>query len=420
MIVKKDNFMSKRIKLGIIGLGKRGWSLLSSIVANIPAFDVTYVCDGYEDRAKKGADKVKEVYGHEINFTTDYEEVLHSDVDAVIVSTSWETHVKIAISALQCKKAVGLEVGGAYNIEECYDLVKAQEESGTPFMLLENCCYGKAELLGTALARAGVLGAPVHLRGAYSHDLREEILYGNVNRHYRLRNYINRNCENYPTHEIGPIAKLIDINRGNRMVSLFSMSSRSMGLHEYLAENKDKVDKTLMDVEFKQGDIVNTLIKCENGETISIMLDTTLPGYYSRDFTVKGTKAMFSQDIYCVLKDEAEEMYDTPEIIEKFMNNAKDYEQEYMPPLWRDITKEQKQAGHGGMDYFCLLAFSKYLLEGGPSPIDVYDAASWMCITALSEQSIKTGKVVEIPDFTVGKYKTRERLDVVDFGYLKK
>lgn len=408
--------MKKRVKLGVIGLGKRGSSLLRTILSGIPAFEVSIVCDEYEDRAKDSAQKVKEVYGKDIPYTTNYEEVLDSDIDAVLISTSWETHVKIAISALYKNKAVGLEVGGAYNLEECFELVKAQEESGTPFMFLENCCYGKAELLATSLYRAGVLGDAVHLRGAYSHDLREEILYGKQNRHYRLRNYLNRNCENYPTHEIGPIAKLIDINRGNRMVSLFSVSSKSMGLHQYLEDNIDKVDKSLLDAEFKQGDIVNTLIKCENGETISITLDTTLPGYYSRDFTVKGTKAVFSQDLYCVLKNEAEEMYDTPEIIQKFMNNAKEYEQDYMPSLWKDITEEQRKAGHGGMDFFCLVAFSKYLLNGGPSPIDVYDAASWMCITALSDESIKTGMPVAIPDFTGGAYKTRKRLDVVEFN----
>ncbi len=411
--------MEKRIKLGVIGLGKRGSSLLRTILSGIPTFDVTFVCDGYEDRAKASAKIVEEKYGREICFTTDYEDVLNSDnVDAVIISTSWETHVKIAIDALYRKKAVGLEVGGAYNLEECYNLVNAQEETGTPFMLLENCCYGKAELLATALTRGGVIGEVVHLKGAYSHDLREEILYGNQNRHYRLRNYISRNCENYPTHELGPIAKLIDINRGNRMTQMFSISSKARGLHQYLVDHEDKVDKTLMDVEFKQGDIVNTLIKCENGETISITLDTSLPGYYSRDFTVKGTKATFSQDHYTVMKDEAEEMYDTPEILTKFINNAKEYEEKYLPSLWSNITKEQKQAGHGGMDFFCLCAFSKYLLDGGESPIDVYDAASWMSITALSEQSIKTGMPIEIPDFTNGKYKTRKRLDVVDFSYL--
>lgn len=38
-------------------------------------------------------------------------------------------------------------------------------------------------------------------------------------------------------------------------------------------------------------------------------------------------------------------------------------------------------------------------------PIDVYDMATWMSITPLSERSIQLGSMpVEIPDFTNGKW----------------
>ena len=49
--------------------------------------------------------------------------------------------------------------------------------------------------------------------------------------------------------------------------------------------------------------------------------------------------------------------------------------------------------------------------------IDVYDAASWMCISCLSEKSIAEGGATqEIPDFTCGKWLIREPKDVVDFS----
>ena len=48
-------------------------------------------------------------------------------------------------------------------------------------------------------------------------------------------------------------------------------------------------------------------------------------------------------------------------------------------------------------------------------PIDVYDCASWMCITALSAQSIAMGGMPQpIPDFTNGKWLIREPKDVVE------
>lgn len=126
---------------------------------------------------------------------------------------------------------------------------------------------------------------------------------GNVNRHYRLNNYMHRNCENYPTHELGPIAKILGINRGNRMISLVSVASKAAGLREFAKTDKNP-DKSLENATFRQGDIVNTVITCANGETISLKLDTTLPKYYSREFTVRGTKGLCLQEANMVFLEE--------------------------------------------------------------------------------------------------------------------
>jgi len=57
------------------------------------------------------------------------------------------------------------------------------------------------------------------------------------------------------------------------------------------------------------------------------------------------------------------------------------------------------------------------LKEGKTFPIDVYDAAAWMCITCLSEQSIKeNGAPQPIPDLTNGMYKARAPLDVMSLN----
>ena len=117
---------------------------------------------------------------------------------------------------------------------------------------------------------------------------------GEKYRHYRLRNYLNRNCENYPTHELGPIAQLLHINHGNRMVSLTSTSSKAAGLHEYITDRMGE-EHELAHAAFAQGDVVTTVIRCAGGETITLTLDTTLPRYYSRDFTVRGTKGMYEE-----------------------------------------------------------------------------------------------------------------------------
>ena len=74
-------------------------------------------------------------------------------------------------------------------------------------------------------------------QGGYRHDLREEVANGWKNRHYRLDKYLRRNCENYPTHELGPIAQVLNINRGNRMLALVSVASKAVGLEAYLEQD---------------------------------------------------------------------------------------------------------------------------------------------------------------------------------------
>ena len=406
-----------RIKTAVIGLGCRG-SLLASIIADMEEAEIVCVCDLYEDRQTDAAAMIEKKSGRKPRVCTDYHEILHDKtIRAVIIAASWEAHVRIAVDCMRAGKITALEVGGAYCIEDCSLLVQTYEQTKTPFMFLENCCYGKFELLSTALARKGLLGEIVHCHGAYGHDLRAEVLGGNVNRHYRLNNYLKRNCENYPTHELGPIARLLGINRGNRMRSLVSVSSKAAGLTEFSRTPRNP-DPSLCGQAFAQGDIVNTLITCEDGTTISLKLDTTLPRYYSREFTVRGTKGCCLQDIDAVLLDDEglEEFFEPIDSVKKYLGNAAEFS-EYLPDIWKNVEKDRLRCGHGGMDYLMLREFFRAVQAGRPMPIDVYDAAAWMAVTPLSEQSIKQGGAcIEVPDFTNGRWKTTKNEDVVPLG----
>lgn len=397
--------MQRELKIGVIGLGGRGLGLLSAIVP-MENIKVIAVADHYEDRRLKGVDEVKRVAGNTPLSTADYREVLAVDeIEAVIVSTSWADHIHIAIAAMKAGKYVASEVGGAYSIDECWELVKAYEETGTPCMLLENCCYGREELMVLNMVKKGLFGEVIHCRGGYHHDLREEITNGRENRHYRLSNYMNRNCENYPTHELGPIAKILNINRGNRMLSLTSMASKARGLHEYILKEKGP-DYDLASFNFAQGDVVTTTIQCAHGETITITLDTTLPRAYSRGFEVHGTKALYMEDNNSLFIDGVHNQYDF--VWKEQWNNVEKLREQYDHPIWQTYTPDA-DAGHGGMDVLVLRAFFESVREHTLPPIDVYDMAAWMSITTLSEQSIAMGgQPVAIPDFTNGRWINRE------------
>ena len=409
----------EKIRMAVVGYGQRGSSVTKASLHNIKEIEVTAICDLYEDRIADGVKDCEEKYGTKVFGTKDYRDLLTLDnVDAIYVACSWEYHIEVAIEAMKAGKIVALEVGGAYSLDELHRLVRTYEETKTPIMFMENCCFDKFELLATSVARSGKLGKIVHCHGSYAHDLRHEISSGNIIRHYRLRNYTYRNSENYPTHELGPIAKLLNINRGNRMISLVSVASMSAGLEQYVQDHPDLVEKdpTLEGRKFKQGDIVNTIITCAGGETILLRLDTTLPRpYYSREFGLRGTKGFCNKDTNTIYLDGEPEYWVTTDGVKEYLNSADKYDEEYLPELWSKMDPTDLESGHGGIDTLEFRVFADCVLNGKEMPIDVYDAASWMAITALSEQSIALGGAPQlIPDFTDGRWINREPRDVVE------
>ena len=387
----------ERLRLGVIGLGQRGKQLIDQVFSVHDAVCVTALCDVYEDRVEDAAKVIVDAGFDEPIKTTDYKEVLSKDlVDCVVIAASWSKHIEMSIECLERGIPCGCEIGGCESLDECFALVEAYERTKTPFMFMENCCYGRYELMVLNMVKQGIFGEIVHCSGGYFHDLRREVSYGKECRHYRLNEYRTRNCENYPTHEIGPIAKILDINKGNRFVRLTSMASKSAGLHEYIKNNKSD-DTELLNTKFAQGDIVTTTIMCQRGETVVITLDTTLPrNFYSRGFTVRGTKGMYEENTQSVFIDDGNQS----ELREENLDNVNKFTDKYEHEIWKKFLNDGIQGGHGGMDYLVYSDFFDCVKNNKPMPIDVYDAAAWMCITPLSEKSIAAGgAVVEIPDF---------------------
>ena len=400
----------KKVRFAVCGAGRRGSSLAADVLCMLDTVEIIAICDLSREKAEALADTVKEKNGNTPAVYTDHRELLRSETpDAILIATSIETHATIAIDAMEKGVAVGMEVGGAGEEADCYRLVEAYERTKTPFMFLENCCYGEAELFAASLKKHGVLGEVVYCHGAYRHDIRELTCTGDgKGSNFRLDIALHENSDWYPTHELGPIAKMLNIGRGNRMVSLSSRASSAKGLSDYIARKEQFRD--MRDLVFRQGDIVETLIQCENGELIHIHLDTTLPTFYSREISLRGTRGLYQQDgnIVMVEGDGFKRFQDA-------LNSADRYKDQYLPEMWKTIPEEIKKTGHGGMDYLMLCAFVDALLCNKEMPIDVYDAATWMSIGYLTRESIaKGGASVEIPDFTKGAYPSRLPLDVID------
>ncbi|MBQ6897855.1 MAG: Gfo/Idh/MocA family oxidoreductase [Clostridia bacterium] len=396
----------KKVRIGAVGISGRGSSMLELLLA-VPGVVCPCVCDKFEDRAERGIEIVKnsENYdGYNVNSYLDYEEMLEKEeLDALVVFTTWITHSKIAIAGMNHGLNVAMEVGGAASVEECWELVRTSERTGKFCMLLENCCYDRNEMAIFNMVKKGLFGEIIHCEGGYRHDLRDEISLGRENRHGRLFNFQNRNGELYPTHQLGPISKVLGINRGNRFLSLVSMSSKSRGLNQWIKDNKGE-DYDLYGYDFACGDVVTTIIKCAHGETITLTHDCCLPRPYTRNYLVQGTKGIFS-DIDDAAAIACDGVTESTHEWTKF----EEIREKYDHPLWAQYEKAGVKAGHGGMDYLVLSAFVDACQFGSKPPIDVYDTAAWMAITCLSEQSVAMGGLpVPVPDFTNGMWIDRE------------
>lgn len=382
----------------VIGLGARSVEQLDALLA-MEDVKIVAVCDIYEDRVTSTIKHCQEKVGYAPLGLSDYRDALKmEEVEGVFIFTDWCSHIRIAIDCLSAGKRPAMEVGGASSIDECWRLVRKSQETNIPVMLLENCCYDTNEYTILHLVRKGFFGELVHCEGGYQHYLCDEIGNGDVIRHYRQPHFHHRNAELYPTHEIGPIATYLNFNYGNRPLTLTSMASKARGLKDFY--DNERSDSKWRNLPIQQGDIVTTCIKCANGETVVIQHDCTVPRPYSRGGIVRGTKAMWMEDVkgYCELGSH------------KFTLDKELFEKE-KPQLLIEYDAFGRRGGHGGMDYLVLRAFVESVQNNTYPPIDVYDAALWMSLTVLSEQSIALGSMpVAVPDFTDGEWIKRKAL----------
>ncbi len=418
------------IRLAFIGTGERGRSQLR-VALNRSDVDITALCDIDKTVLTKAENMVTKAGKKKPALYSDgdwaYKELLQrDDVDAVYVATPWLWHTPMGVAAMEAGKAVAMEVSGAADIQECWDLVEAQERTGTPFMFMENVCYRRDVMAVLNMIRKGMFGEMIHMEGGYQHDLRgvkfndgkspygSGVQFGDQGfseSAWRTNHSVHRNGELYPTHGLGPIMTASDINRGNRLAYLTSMATKSRGLHEYIVNHKDGgPNHPNAKVEFKLGDVVTTLIRTVNGETITLNHDTNLPRPYSLGFRFQGTKGLW-MDINDSLYIEGESQP------HRWQDDA-EHRKQYDHPLWVKYGEEASGAGHGGMDFFVLHAFVEALKREAPMPIDVYDGATMMAITCLSEQSIAQGsEPMQIPDFTRGRWINRKPIFAFDDTY---
>jgi predicted dehydrogenase len=422
----------ERLRIGMIGTGMRGQVLLRELVRRDDV-EVVALCDiepfmlgrALEIVAKEGK-KRPATFGEDGD-TKAYRRMLDaSKLDGVIIATPWEWHAPMAIDAMQAKVAVGCEVVAGVTLQDHWDVLNAQLKTGTPYMLLENVCYRRDVLAVLRMVRSGLFGELVHLQGGYQHDLRAvKFNSGDPKKPYgggvefgqkgwsearwRTEHSVRRNGELYPSHGIGPCAMYTNINRGNRFTRINAFATKAAGLHDYVVRQGGK-DHPNAKTQFRLGDVVSTTLACDNGETIILQHDTSLPRPYSLGFRVQGTRGLWMDLNKSVHVEGVSKPHEWDDI--------QGWQDKYEHPLWRRHGERAAGAGHGGMDYFVINAFVEALKANAPMPIDIYDAITWSAITPLSEQSIALGfQTLDFPDFTNGAWRSRKPIFGFDERY---
>lgn len=400
------------VRVGIIGLGMRGSGAVSRL-SYIDGLEITALCDKLPDRVtkaqatlqKRGRPKAKEYSGEE-----GWKAMCESnDVDLIYTPTPWYLHAPIAIYAMKNGKHAATEVNAGLSLDECWQLVETSEATKKHMMMLENCCYDFFELLTLNMARNGLFGELIHAEGAYLHDLSREYLF-NKNAYqdmWRLKQNYLHNGNLYPTHGLGPIAQCMNINRGDKMDYMTSMSSIDFTLGDLAKEMaaKDDFFKEFVGKPYR-GNMSTTCIRTNKGKTLMLQHDVSTIRPYSRIHLVSGTKGIAQK------YPEPERIAFGHEWIKKEELDAL-YEK-YTPQIVKHIGDIAKEVGgHGGMDFMMDWRLIDCLRNGLPLDQNVYDAASWSCILPLSGRSVgKKSMTVEIPDFTRGAWQTNKPVDL--------
>ena len=395
------------VRVGFVGVGLQGGAHVQNFL-RIDGVEIVSVGDINRGRAEEVAGWIEadgrpspRLYTRdEWDFVRMCEE---EDLDLVFTSTPWEWHVPVCLSAMENGKHAATEVPAAYTVEDCWKLVEYAEKYQKHCVMMENCNYERPEMMVFRMARLGLFGELLHAECGYLHDLRAIKFEDKDEGLWRRAHAMVRDGNFYPTHGLGPVANVLDINRGDQLDYLVSMSTPSRGLQQWQREHLPPGDSKRAE-QYVQGDVNTTMIKTLHGKTIYVSHDTNLPRPYSRIHMVQGTQGLFHGYPHRVHVEGISPDHQW----EDWM----DLRDEYDHPIWAQLEERSAGAGHGGMDYIEDYQLVRALREGKPTDMNVYDAAMLSVICPLTEWSVANrSQPVDVPDFTRGRWAEWPRLE---------
>ncbi len=392
----------ERVKLGIIGVGGRGTSLLRDLLT-VDGVDVKAICDLVPEKVEHAQKMVTDAgQAKPAGYTKgdwDFKNLTQLDLDIVYVATPWNWHVPMAVDLMKNGKHAAVEVPTATTMQECWDLVNTSEATRKHCVILENCCYGASEMMVLQMVRDGFFGEITHGEAAYLHDLRGILTANEGEGLWRRFPHMKLNGNLYPTHGLGPVAHYMDIHRGDRFDYMVSVSSAEASLSAYVKAKFPDGDPKRAE-KYVCGDMNTSIIKTVKGRSILLQHDVVNPRPYSRLNMVQGPKGIFADYPPRVFVDGQKD---------EEWQKLDDFNDKYEHALWKNNGEmARKTGGHGGMDYIMNYRLMDCIKRGLVPDIDVYDAAAWSAPAPLSEASVAAnGAPQKFPDFTRGHWQTR-------------
>ncbi|MBQ7637328.1 MAG: Gfo/Idh/MocA family oxidoreductase [Clostridia bacterium] len=362
----------KTIKVGIAGT--RGLSTLKGF-RSIEGVEITAMCDLDEDHLNEAADKM----GVEKRFRV-FDDMLESDIDAVVIATPMQCHVPQTIAALEAGKHVMSEVTAGVSMDELFWLCECVDKYKKVYMYAENYIYTPTVQLVKSLVEKGFFGDSYYAEGMYMHNTSNLLVYPNGKTSWRSYWQDGVRGNFYPTHSIGPVMQWFP---GEHITEITTFSPGVR--HPYGV---------------KQDSGTTTMCRTDKGGLLNIRTDCTSPHPHNMDYYhLQGTKGAFRS------KTHGNDFNRVSFIGEDSPSHSMQWKTledfgEYLPERYKNASPDELAAGHGGGDFFIVKDFIDAVRGEKAPAIDVYTACEWTAVGLLSGISVtNNSKTLEVPRF---------------------
>ncbi len=361
--------MSKKIRVGIVGLGHRGRHMVT-LSATCDNVEIAAACDikpvNWYEKQWLSDDALANMFPDAV-FYEDYDRMLNeANLDVVIVETGADIHAAFCVKALEKNINVLTDIPCVASLQEAEDLWKASQRSKAIICTGANPNYQKFTYLLRDFYKKGLLGNPYCMEAEYIHwyiPKSVDSVHLNENGDWRRLLIPIRYC----THSLGPLLTILEEDL--RKVSCFGTGAHAPA-EAYGGRKKD--------------DMMCAQFQTESGVVVRLMRNgrcrAKIGHHNYRVFGTEGYMERIERHYKPVIRYNSMKELDI---------ECKEIGGEFMPPAY---ANDPKATGHGGMDYAMLDQFFQRI--GGKEDADVVTLREGLAMTIpgiYAEESAKRG-----------------------------